>query len=92
MHQGIDSTLNIVWNELKYNCKVEKRYSALPQIFCVVSQLNQVFMNLLIDAAQAIETKGEIVIATERVGDDAIRIRISDTGRGEAFLCLRRED
>ncbi len=79
MHQGIDSTLNIVWNELKYNCKVEKRYSALPHIFCVVSQLNQVFMNLLIDAAQAIETKGEIVIATERVGDDAIRIRISDT-------------
>ena len=92
MHQGIYSTLNIVWNKLKYNCKVEKRYSALPQIFCVVSQLNQVFMNLLIDAAQAIETKGEIVIATERVGDDAIRIRISDTGRGEAFLCLRRED
>jgi signal transduction histidine kinase len=82
LHRGIDSTLNIVWNELKYKCTVTKRYGDLPQIKCLPSQLNQVFMNLLVNAAQAIETRGEIIITTERVGDDAVRISFCDTGAG----------
>ncbi len=82
LHQCLESTLNIVWNELKYKCTVTRNYGKLPQVLCLPSQLNQVFMNLLINAEQAIETQGEIVITTQRVGDDAVQVIISDTGSG----------
>jgi two-component system, NtrC family, sensor kinase len=82
IHKGLDSTLNIVWNELKYKCKVTKCYGDLPQIKCLPSQLNQVFVNLLVNAAQAIETQGDIVITTERAGSDAVKISFHDTGKG----------
>jgi signal transduction histidine kinase len=85
LHAGLDSTLNIVWNELKYKCTVTKHYAPdLPQIRCLPSQLNQVFMNLLVNAAHSIERQGEITVTTERFGSDAIRIHISDTGTGIA--------
>lgn len=84
LHQGLEATLNIVWNELKYRCTVVRKYGVLPQIYCLPSQLNQVFMNILLNAAQAIEKKGEITIVTEAVGDQAVRVVISDTGRGIA--------
>ena len=84
LHQGLDSTLNIVWNELKYHCTVHKNYATLPRITCLPSQLNQVFMNLLVNAGQAIEGQGEITIATECVGDASVRVRISDNGAGMA--------
>ena len=82
LHQGLDSTLNIVWNELKYKCTVKKEYGPLPQVRCLPSQLNQVFMNLLVNAAQAIESTGEIVITTRALDDKMVQIAISDTGRG----------
>ncbi|UCV10855.1 PAS domain S-box protein [Dechloromonas denitrificans] len=82
LHQGIDSTLNIVWNELKYKCKVVKEYGDLPHIYCLISQLNQVFMNLLVNAGHAIETQGTITIRTQRSGTDMVSIEISDTGKG----------
>ncbi len=91
VHAGIESTLTIVWNELKYKCKVIKHYANdLPNIRCLPSQLNQVFMNLLVNAAQAIESAGEITIATERLDDQSIRIRISDTGKGIPEAHLQR--
>ena len=80
LKSGLESTLNIVWNELKYKAEVEKQYAILPDIYCMPSQLNQVFMNLLVNAAQAIENKGKITIATglvnpgnrpEEIGDVA---------------------
>jgi two-component system NtrC family sensor kinase len=85
LHAGLDSTLNIVWNEIKYKCTVVKHYAAdLPQIRCLPSQLNQVFMNLLVNAAHSIDEKGEITISTERSGKDAVRILIGDSGKGIA--------
>jgi PAS domain S-box-containing protein len=81
INQGIESTLNIVWNELKYKVEVKKDYGAIPKIECFPQQLNQVFMNLLMNAAQAIETKGEIKIKTFREGDQVV-VEISDTGLG----------
>jgi PAS domain S-box-containing protein len=84
LHQGIDSTLNIVWNELKYKAKVVKEYGDIPHAFCLISQLNQVFMNLLVNAGHAIETQGTITIRTSRHGDDSICVEISDTGKGIA--------
>jgi PAS domain S-box-containing protein len=81
LHVGLDSTLNIVWNELKYKCKVTKQYGDLPQVFCLPSQLNQVFMNLLVNAAQAIENRGEVTVRTGRKGDE-VWVEVADSGRG----------
>ncbi|MCB1966052.1 MAG: PAS domain S-box protein, partial [Candidatus Accumulibacter sp.] len=53
LEKGIESTVNIVWNELKYKAEVERHYTPLPPVRCLASQLNQVFMNLLVNAAQA---------------------------------------
>ena len=81
INKNLDSTLNIVWNELKYKTTVTKDYGELPEVRCYTQQLNQVFMNLLLNAAQAIEKKGEIRIATRAV-DGQVEIAISDTGSG----------
>ncbi|MCX8087580.1 MAG: PAS domain S-box protein [Rhodocyclaceae bacterium] len=89
LHQGLDSTLNIVWNELKYKCTVKKEYGDLPPIWCVPAQLNQVFMNILVNAAHAIPDKGEITIRTGRRGDEVF-VAISDTGTGIAPEHLNR--
>ncbi|UCV29723.1 PAS domain S-box protein [Ferribacterium limneticum] len=90
LHQGIDSTLNIVWNELKYKCKVIKEYGDIPPVFCLISQLNQVFMNLLVNAGHAIENQGTITIRTYRRGDDAVCVEVSDSGVGIAPENLNR--
>ena len=82
VEQGLDSTLNIVWNELKYKAEVEKEFIGLPPVRSVPSQLNQVFMNLLVNAAQAIEERGTITVRTGMQGDDWVRVEISDTGKG----------
>ncbi|MFZ3019388.1 MAG: ATP-binding protein [Gallionella sp.] len=81
VHLGLDSTLNVVWNELKYKCEVEKEYGELPKIWCLPSQLNQVFMNLLVNAAQAIEARGKITIRTGQDGE-RVWIEVVDTGKG----------
>lgn len=81
INKGIESTLNVVWNELKYKATVTKNLGDLPSIRCLPHQLNQVFMNLLVNAAQAIEEKGEISVTTRAV-NGYVEIKISDTGCG----------
>ncbi|OGW22673.1 MAG: hypothetical protein A2077_07770 [Nitrospirae bacterium GWC2_46_6] len=81
INEGIESTVNIVWNELKYKATVKKEYGDIPPIKCNAGQLNQVFMNILINAVHAIEEQGEIIIKT-RHEDNNIFISISDTGSG----------
>ncbi|HYD81966.1 MAG TPA: ATP-binding protein [Paucimonas sp.] len=82
LHQGLDSTLNIVNNEIKYKAKVVKEYDpALPQIKCLASQLNQVFMNLLVNAAHAIKETGAIRIRTGHE-KDWVWVEVTDTGCG----------
>lgn len=81
INQCLDDTLNIIWNELKYKCTVKKEYGDLPPTRCYPQRLNQVFMNLLVNAAQSIETKGEIVITT-RAGEKEITVAIADSGAG----------
>jgi len=73
--------LNIVWNELKYKAEVKKEYGHLPLVKGYPHQLNQVFMNILVNAAQAIEKQGKIRIVT-RALDGQVEIAISDTGSG----------
>ena len=82
LHKGIDSTLNVVNNEIKYKAKVIKEYGDLPDIECIASQLNQVFMNLLVNASHAIEEQGTITISTGKDDDEHVWIKVSDTGKG----------
>jgi len=81
LHEALDSTLNIVWNELKYKAEVFKEYSDLPTINCYPQELKQVFMNLLVNASQAIPERGEIRIRTYLEGE-WVKVSISDTGVG----------
>jgi two-component system NtrC family sensor kinase len=77
----IESTLNIVRNELKYKVKVLKEYGDIPRVKCYPRQLSQVFMNLLINASHAIEKQGEIVIKTWSE-NSSVCVSISDNGSG----------
>lgn len=89
LHRGLETTLNIVWNDLKYKAEVIKDFGALPLISCLPSQLNQVFLNLLVNAGQAIEARGVITITTSCT-DDEVCVAISDSGAGIAPDHLKR--
>ncbi|MBP7394959.1 MAG: ATPase [Zoogloea sp.] len=82
LNAGIECTLNVVRNEIKYKAEVVREYDAeLPRVPCLPAQINQVVMNLLVNAAQAIDERG---IITVRSGHDAdwAWIEVADTGRG----------
>jgi PAS domain S-box-containing protein len=90
VNQCLDSTANIVWPMMKHVVVLEKKYAELPQVPCYPMQLKQVFMNLLVNAFQAIEAAvgdsgeiGTITLVTERCGD-GVRIAVRDTGVGIA--------
>ena len=89
LHHGLDSTLNIVWNELKYKIEVVKEYGDLPEVECIPSQLNQVFMNLLVNAGHAIESQGTITIRTGQEGEQ-VWVEIADNGKGIEAEHLKR--
>nr|WP_305906835.1 ATP-binding protein [Methylomarinum sp. Ch1-1]MDP4519542.1 ATP-binding protein [Methylomarinum sp. Ch1-1] len=82
IEQGLDATLNIVYNELKYRAKLHKHYAGLQPYECVGSQLNQVFMNLLVNAAHAIEAFGDITIRTGYREPDWLWVEVEDSGKG----------
>ncbi|MFM2066025.1 MAG: hypothetical protein RLZZ584_934 [Pseudomonadota bacterium] len=82
LHKGIDSTLNIVNNEIKYKADVVKAYGKLPEVECLASELNQVFMNLLVNAAHAVtKERGTITIRTG-IDGDTVWVEIADDGCG----------
>ena len=89
LHAGIDSTINIVWNELKYKVELTKDFGDLPQVECLPSQINQVLMNILVNAGHAIDKHGQVRIATRHEGDHVL-IEISDNGKGIAAEHLPR--
>jgi len=81
IHEGIDTTLTLVEHELKNRIEVIKEYGEIPRIHCYPNQLNQVFMNMLVNAAHAIEDKGTIRIKTySRNG--FLYVEVSDSGKG----------
>ena len=83
LHKGLDSTLNVVWNEIKYKAEVVKEYGDLPQVECMPGQMNQVFMNLLVNAAHAIAERGKITLSTGRAQEE-VWVEIGDSGCGIA--------
>ena len=82
LHKGIDSTLNIINNEIKYKADVVKEYGDIPEIECLSSQINQVIMNVLVNAAHAIgNERGRITIRTGG-GNEQVWLEVEDTGCG----------
>jgi len=83
LHEGIESTLTLVHHQMKNRIDVVKNYGEIPHIRCYPNQLNQVFMNLLVNAAQAIEGTGTITVTTRRgESEGSVVVEISDDGRG----------
>lgn len=81
IHDGIDSTLILINNQIKNRITIHKNYGSIPDIECYPNQLNQVFMNLLVNASQAIEGVGDIYINTY-TGSGNVIIEIIDSGKG----------
>lgn len=83
LEQGLNSTLNVAWNEIKYKAEVVKEYAGVPELYCLPSQINQVFLNLLINAAHAIDGMGRIVVRTG-YDEKVVWVEIEDNGSGIA--------
>jgi len=82
VNAGLDKTLLIAKNIVKQKANVNKFYGEIPEIQCSPSQINQVFLNIITNAAQAIESFGEIAITTRLHDPQHVAIRVSDTGCG----------
>jgi len=81
INQGLESTLLMLKHQLKNRIEVIKEFGDLPQILCFPGKLNQVFMNILSNACQAIDGTGKIFVKTT-YADDVVKVSIKDTGRG----------
>ena len=81
INKCINESILIVWNELKYHCEIKKELAKLPKTYCYANQLNQVFMNLLINAGHAIKENGLIVVSSS-CNLNTIFIQFKDNGSG----------
>jgi len=81
LNRCLEDTLLICWNQFKYSIEVERDFGELPLVTCYPERLGQVFMNLLVNAAQAIESKGKVSLSTRLEKNQAV-IRIRDNGCG----------
>ena len=94
LHQGLESTLNIVNNEIKYKAEVLREYGRLPEVQCLASELNQVFVNLLVNAAHAItQPRGTITVRTGTLGEGGearVWVEVQDNGCGIAPEAVQR--
>jgi signal transduction histidine kinase len=89
LNSGLESTLNVVRHEVKYKADVVKHLSPLPPVMCLVAQLNQVFMNLIVNAVHAIAEHGTITLSS---GTDEgwAWVQVDDTGCGMSEEVRRR--
>jgi len=87
LNELIEKAVSVAWNELKYKCELIREFADLPPVPCNGGQISQVILNLLVNAAQAIEGRGSIRLRTELVGG-AVRLSVRDDGPGipEAIL------
>lgn len=84
IHQGLDSTLNIVNNEIKYKAEVVREYGDVPEIECLPGELNQVFLNLLMNAADAVDKPGGCIKLSTGASAESVWIAVEDNGSGIA--------
>jgi len=93
INQCLDSTINIIWNQIKYVAELVRDYSELPRVLCNAQQLNQVFLNLLVNASHAIQAKGEqqgTVTVSSWADHENVFIAVRDTGCGMTEEVQRR--
>ncbi|MCZ6765563.1 MAG: PAS domain S-box protein [bacterium] len=81
IREGLESTLLLVHHELKDRIEVHREYGDIPRIYCYPNQINQIFMNVIVNASQAIQGKGDIFIKTS-TRDDNVVVEFRDTGKG----------
>jgi signal transduction histidine kinase len=81
LHQSLESTLNVAAHEIDAKAQVVREYGELPLVECLPAQINQVFLNVLINAAQAQVLRGTITLRTGRDGQ-FVWVQIIDTGKG----------
>lgn len=89
LHESLESALNLLQKEIGGKCTIRKEYSSIPAVYCQAAEINHAFMNILLNATQAIEEQGDIVIRT-RADENRVYIEISDTGKGIAPENLQR--
>ena len=89
LESGMDSTLNVAMNEIKSKAEVVKEYAGLPEVECLPSQINQVFLNLLKNATEAIDSQGVITIRDGVQGNE-VWVEIADSGKGIASDHLKQ--
>ena len=90
INRAIETTLNIMQNEFNNRITIDKMLGSLPEIECHIGQINQVLMNILINASHAIEKDGRIVIVTRALSAARISIEITDSGKGIAEADMKR--
>lgn len=84
-NEAIDNTLQLLTGEIKNRIQIHRDYGKLPLVLCYASQINQVFMNILTNAAQAIEGQGNIWITSRKVnqlGHEMVEVSFQDSGKG----------
>jgi signal transduction histidine kinase len=93
INQGIESTLNVLRHETRYKASIQRQLGELPPVRCMPGQINQVVMNLVLNALQAIGPAGLITLASQPAaiqGRPGIRVEVSDNGCGMGSETLRR--
>lgn len=95
IHQSLDTTLNLLQGEIKNRIEIHRLYEPIPMIHCYASQINQVFMNILSNAVQAIEGPGHVWISTMPIKDakdkkGRVQISIQDSGKGMSMQTLEK--
>jgi signal transduction histidine kinase len=93
LNTGLESTLNVVMHEVKYKATIERRLQPLPRVRCLAAQLNQVFMNLIVNASQAIAANGVITLSSAHVSGacgEWVWIEVADTGSGMSEAVIKR--
>ncbi len=81
IHEVIDRAVSIIWNKLKDNIEIDKQYAEIPRAVCYPRKMEQVFINLLANAAESIAKKGRIIIRTQAQGGSVL-VEVADTGGG----------
>ncbi|MDD2897146.1 MAG: ATP-binding protein [Desulfuromonadaceae bacterium] len=89
LNEALEITISIAWNELKYITTLDRDFGEIPEITCYPQQLNQVFLNLLVNAAQAMEKQGNILVRTWSESDNVF-VSIADNGKGMSEDVMQR--
>ncbi len=82
LNEALETTINIAWNEIKYVAELNKDFGNIPQIICFPQQLNQVFLNLLVNASHAMEGKRGIITVRSWNEGESVFVSVTDSGCG----------